>query len=149
VAAAEDTYVDPNALARLYLHQAGSRELSEWRRRHRGALAVTHHGRTEIVNAIGLAAFRRSISLEKAEAAQVLFEADFAAGHLEQVDLLWRGALNRAAELSRIHTPKLGTRSLDVLHVACALELKLRHFVTFDNRQRQLARATGLRIVAL
>jgi predicted nucleic acid-binding protein len=123
--------------------------LSEWRRRHRGALAVTHHGRTEIVNAIGLAAFRRSLSLEKAEAAQVLFEADFAAGHLEQVDLLWRGALNRAAELSRIHTPKLGTRSLDVLHVACALELKLRHFVTFDNRQRQLARATGLRIVAL
>jgi hypothetical protein len=30
--------------------------------------------------------------------------------------MLWRAALNRAAELSRKHTPKFGTRSLDVLH---------------------------------
>jgi hypothetical protein len=32
-----------------------------------------------------------------------------------------------------------------VLHVATAVELGLRHFVTFDSRQRQLARAAGLR----
>ena len=44
-------------------------------------------------------------------------------------------------------TPTLGTRSLDVLHVACALELKLRHFLTFDTRQRQLAVAAGLKNV--
>ena len=37
------------------------------------------------------------------------------------VDLLWRRALKHAAELSREHTPKLGTRTLDVLHVATAL----------------------------
>jgi predicted nucleic acid-binding protein len=147
VAAAEDTYIDPSALARLYIHQTGSRELSEWRRRHRGPLPVTHHGRTEIVNAISLAAFRGAISGQKAEAAQALLDTDFTAGHLEQVDLLWRGALNRAADLSRIHTPTLGTRSLDVLHVACAMELKLHHFVTFDDRQRRLAKVVGLRIV--
>jgi len=57
--------------------------------------------------------------------------------------------LNRAAELSQRHTPKLGTRSLDVLHVACALELKLRHFLTFDRRQQQLATAAGLKAVRL
>lgn len=102
-----------------------------------------------MVNAISLAAFRQIISLEKAEAAQSLLDADFAAGHLEQVDLLWRAALNRAAELSRVHTPRLGTRSLDVLHVACALELKLRHFLTFDDRQRQLAKASGLKTITL
>jgi predicted nucleic acid-binding protein len=149
VAAAENTYIDPSALTRLYLHQPASRELSKWRRSHRGAIPVTHHGRTEVVNAISRAAFRRTISPEKAEAAQAFFDADFAMGHLEQVDLLWRGALNRAAELSRIHTPTLGTRSLDVLHVACALELKLRHFLTFDDRQRQLAKVAGLKIVSL
>jgi hypothetical protein len=62
VATAEATYADPSALARLYLHQTGSRELSAWRHRHRGPLPVTHHGRTEIVNAISLAAFRGAIS---------------------------------------------------------------------------------------
>ena len=147
MAAAENTYIDPSALARLYLHQSGSRELSEWRRHHRGPLPVTHHGRAEIVNAISLAAFRGAIPSEKAEASQALLEADFAAGHLEQVDLLWRGALNRAAELSRKHTPRLGTRSLDVLHVACAMELKLRFFMTFDDRQRRLAKVAGLKLV--
>lgn len=147
MAAAEETYVDPSALARLYIHQSGSKEISDWRRRHPGVLSVTHHGRTEIVNAIGLAVFRGTISLEKAEAAQDFLEAEFAAGHLEQADLLWRAALDRAAELSRIHTPKLGTRSLDVLHVACALELKLSHFLSFDERQQKLAAAVGLRPV--
>lgn len=59
---------------------------------------------------------------------------------------VWRAALNRAAELSREHTPKLGTRSLDVLHIACALELKLPAFLTFDERQQRLASAVGLRL---
>lgn len=149
MATAETTYVDPSALARLYLHQAGSRQMCDWRRRHRGALPVTHHGRAELVNAISLAAFRGAITSEGAEAAQDLVNSDFAKGHLEQVDLLWRGALNRATELSRRHTPKLGTRSLDVLHVACALELRLGRFLTFDDRQSKLAKAAGLRLVQL
>ncbi len=76
-------------------------------------------------------------------------EADFEDGHLLQVDILWRAALNRAAELSRVHTPRLGTRALDVLHVGCALELKLRHFLTFDERQQKLAVACGLKPVKL
>lgn len=149
MATAETTYVDPSALARLYLHQARSLEMYHWRRRHDGALPVTHHGRTELVNAIALAEFREVITSEAAVAAQGLLKSDFAAGHLEQVDLLWRGALNRAAELSRRHTPRLGTRSLDVLHVACALELRVRHFLTFDGRQSKLAKAAGLQLIQL
>jgi predicted nucleic acid-binding protein len=146
---ADEVYVDPSALARLYLHQAGSREMSAWRAKLGGALAVTHHGRTEIINAICRGAFLGQ--LEPAGLAEALadFSSDFVSGHLWQADILWRAALNRAAELSQRHTPKLGTRSLDVLHVACALELKLRHFLTFDERQRQLASAAGLKVVRL
>lgn len=54
---AEEVYVDPSALARLYIHQAGSREMSVWRAKVRGTLAVTHHGRVEVINAICRAAF--------------------------------------------------------------------------------------------
>jgi predicted nucleic acid-binding protein len=43
----------------------------------------------------------------------------------------------------------LGTRTLDVLHVASALELGRRQFLTFDLRQQELAVATGLKLVAL
>jgi predicted nucleic acid-binding protein len=61
--------------------------------------------------------------------------------------VLWRATLRRAGEISREHTSTLGCRTLDVLHVATALELGLHAFITFDRRQRELALATGLRVV--
>ena len=68
-------------------------------------------------------------------------------GRYVQADVLWRAALRRAAEMSQTHTPRFGCRSLDVLHVAIAVELDFRTFVTFDRRQQQLARALGLKAV--
>ena len=144
---AADVYVDPSALARLYIHQDGSREMAAWRARVRGSLLVTHHARTEVVNAICRAAFLGQLTPETLAEALRDFDSDFSAGHLHQPEILWRAALNRAAELSRQYTSKLGTRSLDVLHVACAVELKLRYFLTFDVRQRQLAAAVTLKVV--
>ena len=38
-------------------------------------------------------------------------------------------------------------RSLDLLHVAAALELRAKSFLSFDTRQRQAARAEGLKIL--
>ena len=147
---AEEVYVDPSALVALYIHEAGSRSLSAWRTRLGGnALPVTHHGRTEIINAICRVAFLGHLDETRLMEALADFAADFAHGRLHQVDILWRAALNHAAELSRRHTPRLGTRSLDVLHVGCALELKLRHFLTFDERQQKLALAAGLKLVRL
>ena len=144
---AGEVYVDPSALARLYMHQEGSRQMAAWRSRFHVALAVTHHGRTEIVNALCRSAFLGQLSLKALSEALTDFSSDFASGHLRQADILWRAALNRAAELSERYTPKLGTRSLDVLHVACALELKFPRFLTFDARQQQLATSAGLKVV--
>jgi predicted nucleic acid-binding protein len=146
---AEEVYVDPSALARLYIHQDGSREMAQWRAKHRGSLAVTHHGRTEVVNAICRASFLGGLELADLTETLAEFAFDFTSGHLRQADILWRAALNRASELSQRHTPRLGTRALDVLHVACALELKLDYLLTFDDRQQRLASASGLKIVRL
>ena len=87
--------------------------------------------------------------LFRSEKAWANIDSDFEDGHLDQVDILWRAALNRAAELSRTHSPAVGARALDVLHVACALELGLRHLLTFDDRQAKLAGAAGLKLVRL
>ena len=146
---AEEVYVDPSALCRLYLNQAGLREMSSWRRRLVGSLPVTHHGRTEIINTICRAAFSGQFDGKQMAEALAEVDEDFASRRLHQADILWRAALNRAGELSRAHTPAMGTRAADVLHVACALELKLRHFLTFDDRQRKLAAAAGLKTIKL
>jgi len=55
-------------------------------------------------------------------------------------------AFERSADLARRHGPQLGVRTLDSLHVACALELKAERFWTFDERQAKMARAEGLRV---
>jgi predicted nucleic acid-binding protein len=64
---------------------------------------------------------------------------------------LWLGvaipenAFHLCADLARRHGPKLGMKTLDTLHVACALELKADQFWTFDERQGKLAKAVGLK----
>jgi predicted nucleic acid-binding protein len=49
------------------------------------------------------------------------------------------------ADLARRHVPRLGLRTLDSLHVACALQLKAEQFWTFDERQAKLAKAVGFK----
>jgi predicted nucleic acid-binding protein len=146
---ADQVYADPSALTRLFVHQPGSKEVHEWRRRLVGALPLTHHGRTELINSIALAAFRNEISLDAAETSWLALDQAFQAGAFRQADLLWRAALNRAGELSRRYSAQFGTRSLDVLHVACALELQAKHFLSFDQRQIALAETVGLKRVIL
>jgi predicted nucleic acid-binding protein len=51
-----------------------------------------------------------------------------------------------AETISRAHTIRLNVRTLDVLHVAAARILGADEFLSFDVRQRALARATGLAI---
>jgi len=49
-----------------------------------------------------------------------------------------------AAELSRLYSVKLLTRSLDLLHVAAARAARCNTFVSADDRQLALAKVSGL-----
>lgn len=121
--------------------------MASWRGKIGAPLLVTHHGRLELINGIGLAAYRGMITDETHEAALAALDDDLAQGRYKQADLLWRATLKRAGDLSREHTHAMGCRSLDVLHVASAIELGLRVFVTFDVRQQELARSAGLKLL--
>lgn len=122
--------------------------MSEWRRRHAAPLPLTHLAQAELLNAMSLGVFRREVEPVDVAAAVIDLDADVAAGRLYRADLSYRRLLDRAAALSLAHTPTLGTRSLDVLHVATAVELGCRALVTYDDRQAALARAVGLRVVS-
>ncbi len=147
MASADTIYADPSVLLKLYLNVPESHRVAIWRTKLGGALFVTHHGRVELVNGIALAAHRRMIDERAFTAALAAFDDDFEQGRYLQADLSWRAALNQAGALSRKHSATLGTRSLDVLHVACALELGLKTFVSYDTRQQKLARIAGLKLL--
>lgn len=147
MANADQFYADPSALLKLYLHEPQSRAMATWRAKLTGPLAVTPHGRVELINGLALAAHRGWLPEAGYRAALAALDDDFEQGRYAPADLLWRAVLKRAADFSRLHTPGLGTRSLDVLHVASALELGLKRFVTFDDRQGRLAAAAGLKVI--
>ena len=108
-------------------------------------MPLTLFGRAELVNSIALAVFRRDMTSETGQAALADLDEDLRAGRFFLADLLWRQALERAIAMSRTETPMLGTRTLDVLHVASAVVLGCRLFVTYDDWQAALARKVKLR----
>lgn len=147
MASADSIYADPSALLKLYLKEPESRAMADWRKKVGDPLLVTHHGRVELTNGIGLAAYRGIITDKIHDAAMAALDDDFAQGRYRQGDVLWRATLKRASELSRQHTRSIGCRSLDIVHVASAVELEFRYFATFDVRQQELARLAGLKVI--
>src|SRR5438094_3313096 len=53
-------------------------------------------------------------------------------------------AFRVAAHLSERHSVKLGTRSLDILHIVSAKAIRAAELLSFDVRQRSLAQLVGL-----
>ena len=100
--------------------------------------------RAECNHAIARLVFLRKLSAAEAQNLYRDMEHDQAVGvwvNAGVPDLVW----GTCADLARRHGPRLGTRTLDTLHVACALELKAERFWTFDERQAKLAAAAGLK----
>lgn len=80
MASAESVYVDPGALLKLYLREPKSRAMAAWRSKVGDSLLVTHHGRVELTNGIGLAAYRGSITHDAYVAALAALDDDFDQG---------------------------------------------------------------------
>ena len=107
------------------------------------AVWVTPLNRAELANAIHRYVFRGKLSPSEAKQAWNGFQRDLR-------NRVWIPAAmperiwDTSIMLAEMHTPTLGVRTLDSLHVACALELNAQKFWTFDDRQAKLAEAVGL-----
>lgn len=89
---------------------------------------------------------REGMPLADAQAALNQFEADLKNGVAVLTPCNFQDVLRRADDLSSRHTISGGHRSFDVLHVATALHLDAREFLTFDGNQRKLAAAEKLKV---
>lgn len=136
-------YADTSLLASLYLNDARAAESVALLRTL--SIPVTVLGRIELFNALQLAVFRRQIPATEAAALRATIEQDLASGVLRMTPLPAR-VFERAEALVASHSAALGARSLDVLHVATAVELGANVFLTYDARQAALARASGLKV---
>lgn len=135
-------YADSSFFMSAYVPDAHSPEaLRRMARRPRIWLTPFHQA--ELTNAIAQQVFRSKMSA--ADADQTLHNIALNRDAWVGIDFPM-AAFEGAIKLARTYVPHLGTRTLDVLHVACALEFKASQFWTFDERQAKLAKAAGLKV---
>jgi len=138
-------YLDTSALVKLYLLEDGSSAVQELVADQHDPLPVWELQEMELTNALRLKVFWGEISEADANHQLALFEQRKEKGHYYFPDLD-RAALFTTFQRLAAHTSRLGCRTLDIMHVACACQLAPDLFVSFDARQRQLAELAGLRV---
>jgi predicted nucleic acid-binding protein len=136
-------YADSSFLVSIYIEDVHS-QAADVLLRTKPSIFLTPLHLAEWAHAVAQQIFRRQISAVAAQQIETDFEEDRQAGLWNQLPMP-EGSLELCAELARRHGAKLGVRTLDSLHVACALELKAERFWTFDERQAKLAKAAGLK----
>ena len=73
-------------------------------------------------------------------------QSNIASGAIIVVPAEWTDVHSITERLSAQHTPGGGHRGFDILHVATALHLGAKEFLTFDANQKKLAQAEGLKV---
>jgi predicted nucleic acid-binding protein len=139
-------YFDSSALVKIYISEAHS----ERARREAQAvpqLPLTWLHTLEVGNALRVLTGRKLLTAEEARGLLEQFEDDRQAQRLADAALDWPKVFHESVQLSRRHAARLLCRSLDVLHVAAAVELGCKRFVSADERQLALSEAIGLKAV--
>jgi hypothetical protein len=142
-------YADTSFFVSLYISDANSERADVWRRINPVALDFTGFHRVEFRNAISLAVFQKRLSPMQAQSAWSNVRRDLEVGVLASRPDIWTKVLQEGESLVQHHTPVIGCRTLDILHVAAALVLDATDFLSFDHRQVQLANLAGLRQVQI
>ena len=143
------TYADTGFLCSLYAPDAHTLRAVARMKRQALPLAFTWLHQLEFRNALRLRIFRGDITAGQLDASLNTMLADLAAGVLLAASPPLTEVMTEAERLSALHSQTLGTRTLDILHVAAALVLGLAELLTFDTRQAALAKAAGLKVPRL
>lgn len=138
-------YADTSLLASLYLADVNTAQALAAVTAAGSPLILTSWQEFELENAFQLRLFRKESTRTDLNVAAAQLAEDLAAGMLVAVALPVATVLPVARLLTARHTAALGCRAFDVFHVAAALHLNARRFLSFDNRQLALARAAGMR----
>ncbi len=140
------TYFDSSVLVAIYVTERFSQAA---RRAVRAVpqLPFTTLHELEVGNAFELLVGRGLISKAESRVIYLHLQDDLRNERLVRVTVDLERVFGEARELSRAHNAKLLARSLDLLHVAAAHVTTCTRFVSADDRQLAVARATGLEIV--
>jgi len=139
-------FADSGFIASLYLQESTSAQARATIQAAPVVLPLTPLAMLELRNAFNRSVQRQRITTAQRDALWQDLEADIASGFLVPTPVASDELHQKARQLSDRLTPTLGTRSLDLLHIAAALILEANEFFSFDDRQRKAAAHEGLKV---
>ena len=145
-------YPDTSFLCALYREQDNSKAADAYRHSLKAVLPVTSLLLFEFRHSVRFQTWLHHHDATKGygakEGAKMLadLQSDLDSGVVALVPADWAKVHSLAEQLSSQQALKGGHRSLDTLHVATALTLGAKELLTFDARQRVLAKTAGLRV---
>ena len=145
-------YPDTSFLCALYRLQVNSPQSAAYFAAMPGPLEVTtlllYEFRQAVRFQLRLHRHDSSKGYPPAEGMKMLkdLKADLVSGDVVTIPAPWPQIHLAAERLSELYTEANGHRSMDILHVATAIELGAKVFLTFDGNQRMLAEAEGLTV---
>jgi predicted nucleic acid-binding protein len=141
-----DAYFDSAIIVKLYVQEATSPDAIRLVGAYVAPYALTQWQALEVKNVIRLKTFRAEITAAEMNRSITAFEQDIATGRWQRPAYNVAIVEQKTEELSAGHSATLGCRTLDIIHVAAALVLEAKEFVTFDTRQAALAKQVGLTV---
>jgi predicted nucleic acid-binding protein len=141
-----DAYFDSAIIVKLYVREATSPDAIRLVGAYAAPYVLTQWQELEVKNAIRLKAFRVEITSAEMKQSIAAFEQDIATGRWQRPAYTAATVEQKADDLSAGYSATLGCRTLDIIHVAAALVLGAKQFVTFDTRQGALATQAGLAV---
>lgn len=141
-----DTYPDSSFLVSIARDDANHVAAMRYMADSLETLAFTPLHRIELFNSLRIAEARGEIDRSELKIAFRKIDEDLRDGLLVHTPVEWTDVFRRADELSEKHAAREGQRTIDLLHIALAVESGAETFLTFDVRQRKLAKAAGLKV---
>ena len=139
-------YYDTGLLLKLYTVEPESPAVQAFVHHRAQALQITDLHHAECVSAFRLKQFRGECTATEATRALKLLDDDLRGGVLQMVAVEWSQVWKECRCLAETHAALTGCRTLDALHVASALVLGAREFITSDHRQTAFAIRAGLSV---
>ena len=141
------TYYDASIILKLYTEEPQSDAARAFVTSRGEALYLSRLHTAECTSALRLKQFRGECEAGQVAQALAHLEEDFAAGVLKALPVDWDAAWQRCRIISDFHAAATGCRTLDALHVSCAVVGSAAEFITSDRRQFALGQLAGLRVI--
>jgi len=135
---------DTSFLFALYGNDVHTPKALAWSQSSTTAISLSELADYELGNALRFAEFRKVLAPGQAATFLAQYEADRDGGRIVLEICNLARVVAKAKRLSITHTLTEGHRGFDILHVASAVLLGAKEFLTFDGNQKKLAEAEGM-----